>query len=125
MGPVQMLIVGFDGDHFTGEIADELERLREHDLIRVLDVIVVRRGQGAEIDVIEASDAGIAINVIDGSEADLSHLDDASGDDLWNAADSIPPGTTAAIALIEHRWAEGLRDAISNAGGTPLADAWL
>lgn len=125
MGPVQMLIVGFEGDRFTGEIADELERLREHDTIRLLDVIIVRRGEGAEIDVIEASDAGIAVNVIDGSDADLSHLDDASGEDLWNAADEIPPGTTAAIALIEHRWAAGLRDAIEHAGGTPLAEAWL
>ena len=43
----------------------------------------------------------------------------------WYVADAIPPGATAAIALIEHVWAIGLRDAIANAGGVTLADEWI
>jgi hypothetical protein len=45
--------------------------------------------------------------------------------DVWYAADAIPPGTAAAIALIEHRWAIPLRDKIAAAGGFPLADEWI
>jgi hypothetical protein len=40
-------------------------------------------------------------------------------------ADAIPAGTMAAVAVIEHRWAIPLRDAIQRAGGMPPADAWL
>jgi hypothetical protein len=40
-------------------------------------------------------------------------------------ADAIPNGTAAGIALIEHRWAIPLRDAIARAGGIPLADEWI
>jgi hypothetical protein len=38
-------------------------------------------------------------------------------EDVWYAADAIPNGSAAAIALIEHRWAIPLRDAIIDAGG--------
>ena len=43
----------------------------------------------------------------------------------WYVADAIPPGTTAAVALIEHVWASPLRDAIVRAGGLTLADQWI
>ena len=45
--------------------------------------------------------------------------------DMWYVDDAIPPGTAAAIALLDHRWAIGLRDAIREAGGFHLADAWV
>ena len=44
---------------------------------------------------------------------------------VWSIADVIPAGSTAAVALLEHRWAIPIRDAISEAGGVPLADTWL
>ena len=40
-------------------------------------------------------------------------------------ADAIPPGSAAAIALIEHRWAIPFRDAVVRAGGVALADEWI
>ena len=46
-------------------------------------------------------------------------------DEVWYVADAIPPGTSAAVAILEHRWAIPLRDAIEAAGGQALADAWL
>ena len=45
--------------------------------------------------------------------------------EVWYIADSIPPGMTAAIVILEHRWAIPLRNAIANAGGVALADKWL
>ena len=46
-------------------------------------------------------------------------------DEVWYLADAIPNGTSAAIALIEHRWAIPLRDKIVRAGGVALADEWI
>jgi hypothetical protein len=94
-GPVQMLVVGFAGPEFRSEIATEIERLRETDTIPLLDA----------------------------EDADLPHLDDVDSAELWDVADSIPPDPATAIALIEHRWAIGLRDAIQRAGGAAIADA--
>ena len=44
---------------------------------------------------------------------------------VWVLADQIPPGMTAAIAMLEHRWAIPMRDAIEDAGGVVLADEWV
>ena len=46
-------------------------------------------------------------------------------DDVWYMADAIPTGTSAGIALLEHRWAIPLRDAIERAGGKTLVDSWV
>ena len=45
--------------------------------------------------------------------------------EMYDVADSIPPGSAAALALIEHVWAGPLRDAIASAGGTPVSDSWV
>lgn len=44
---------------------------------------------------------------------------------VWYLADAIPPGTSAGIALLEHRWAIPLREAIERAGGNALVDTWI
>ena len=124
MGPVQMLVIGFDGGEFKGEIAGELERLREQDTIRVVDLVVVAKDADGNVSVGEGED-GLALRLLDVTDADLSHLDAVDAADVWEATEAVPPGGAAAVVLIEHRWAIPLRDAIAGAGGVPLADAWL
>ena len=124
MGPVQMLVIGFDGGEFKGEIAAELERLREEDTIRVVDLVVVAKDANGNVSVGEGQD-GLALRLLDVTDADLSHLDAVDAGDVWEATSAVPPGGAAAVVLIEHRWAIPLRDAIAAAGGVPLADAWL
>jgi|1186.fasta_scaffold227453_1 hypothetical protein len=132
LGPVQMLVVGFVDPDFKGEVLAELERLRESDTIRVLDLVVVAKDETGDVRVVELKpeengdgDGRLALKLLDGADVDLSHLDAATPGDLWSPTDAIPAETAAAVALIEHRWAIPLRDAIAGAGGLPLADAWL
>src|SRR5206468_6087979 len=68
-------------------------------------------GAGSE----EGAEAGAAA-------ADGSVLDD---EEVWYLADAIPLGASAAMALIEQRWAIPRRDAILEAGGQTLADTWV
>ena len=46
VGPVQLLVLGFDNAGFHGEIAQELERLRESDTVRVIDALAAQRSLG-------------------------------------------------------------------------------
>jgi hypothetical protein len=50
---------------------------------------------------------------------------DTGDADVWFVADQIPAGTTAAVALIEHRWAIGLKQALQGTGGALLAEEWV
>jgi uncharacterized membrane protein len=148
LGPVQLLVVGFENGKFEGKILAELRRLREHDIIRMVDLLFVNKDEQGDVAKVELSDLsqeeamefgalagallGLGAEGEEGAEAgadagaaaaeDGSILDDA---DAWYLADAIPPGASAAIALIEHRWAIPLRDAIQAAGGQTLADTWV
>jgi uncharacterized membrane protein len=147
-GPVQMLVVGFSEDSLTGKILPELRRLKELDLVRLLDLLVVRKDDEGEITVHQISDLekdeavefGALIGALVGlgtgddevveraAVAGAAELEDGhvfGEESIWYLSDTIPRGTAAAIALIEHRWAIPLRDKIVEAGGLALADEWI
>lgn len=148
-GPVQILVVGFENGEFSGEILAELRRLREHDIVRLVDLLFVAKDESGEIEAVEHSELaegeaeafgalagallGLGAAGEQGAEAGAA-LGAAAVEDrgsvinpenVWFLADAIPPGTSAGIALLEHRWAIPLRDAIEGAGGETLVDTWI
>ena len=56
MGPVQLLVVGFHEGKFSGEILEELRRLREADIVRLVDLLFVTKDEDGNISAIEHSD---------------------------------------------------------------------
>ena len=56
LGPVQLLVVGFDRPDFSGEVLAELERLRESDAVRVIDLLVVRKDADGVVRRLDHSD---------------------------------------------------------------------
>jgi uncharacterized membrane protein len=150
MGPVQLLVVGFDDPEFKGDILAELGPLRDSDVVHLVDLLVVRKDEDGKVEHVQRSDLtadeaeelGATVGALIGFGAggeDVAEagaalaaagVDEAGGhvlseDDFWYVDDAIPNGSAAAIALIEHRWAIGLRDAIREAGGFHVADAWV
>ena len=148
IGPVQLVVLGFEGNSFTGEILAELRRLRDHDVIRLIDLLFVSKDESGEVSVMEASDLtqeeamefgatvgaliglgeageqGAVAGAVAGAEAlEDGHVFDEH--EIWYVTDSIPNGSSAAVALLEHRWAIPLRDAMQNAGGTLLDESWV
>src|SRR6201981_56269 len=55
IGPVQLIVLGFDHPEFHGEIIAELERLRESDTVRVIDALAVHKDSEGEIEVAHLS----------------------------------------------------------------------
>ena len=144
-GPVQMLVLEFDRTRFDGEIMPELERLNESGVIRLIDLLFVTKRDGeveshraSDLSQEEAEDFGAVVGALVGvgagkdleSSADAGAEAGADGhvigeDEVWYLADAIPDGSSAAIALIEHRWAIPLRDKLMAADGVVLADEWV
>jgi uncharacterized membrane protein len=148
IGPVQMLMLGFEDPKFQGEILKELKRLKDADIVRVIDAAVVRKNEDESVEILHTSDLtteeaqefgavvgaliGLGMDGEEGMEAGAAAGAVAMEDgkvfdekEIWYAADAIPTGTATAIALLEHRWAIPLRDAIMRAGGFVLADEWI
>lgn len=148
VGPIEVVVLGFEGEAEFGEIREELERLRDNDVLRLVDLMAVRHREHGVIETIQLSDLGddealafgAAIGALIGlgaaGEAGLEagavwgmremadgHLFDEGTS--WALAERIPEGTSAVIALLEHRWRIPVRDAVRRAGGFPLAAGWL
>src|SRR5688572_13853428 len=49
IGPVQLIVLGFQNPDFHGEIIDELERLRASDTVRVIDALAVYKDADGQI----------------------------------------------------------------------------
>jgi hypothetical protein len=147
---VQILVVGFDDPQFTGKTLEELKRLKDSDVIRLIDLLVLRKDENGELERYHSSDLseselqefGATVGALIGfgmgggddetiteaavvGSAAVPNALDSETRGQWFVDDAIPNGTAAAVALIEHRWAIGLREAIRDANGFHLADAWI
>src|SRR3954469_22416522 len=149
IGPVQLIVIGFNHPEFHGEIIAELERLRESDTVRVIDALAVHKDAEGEIEVVHLSnlsrdeaielgskigaliglgiegEEGMEAGAVAGAEAAADGVSVFSDDDAWDILEDIPNDTAAALVLLEHHWAVPLRDAVMRAGGFRLSDGFI
>jgi hypothetical protein len=134
MGPVQVLVVGFDQPKFSGEVLAEFARLREAGIIRLLDVLLVERAEDGSFDTLAAPaelgpESGALAAALLGDATGRAVAGQATGEvasaSQWSLSDAVPRGSVAGVALIEHLWASPLLGAMQRAGGTPLEETWL
>jgi hypothetical protein len=133
-GPIEVLGVEFDGQaRFDGRIAEELERLEDESVVKVLAVLLVHKdATTSELQALdlEAAADGEVTDVLAGNGAAAEHstLLDALGlslEDVHDMAAGLSPGTSAGLILLEHLWARDLRDAIRATHGTPFLDGFV
>ena len=115
-GPVEYLIIGFEGNKFKGEIIPALTQLLDQGLIRILDLAVISKDAEGNVLLFEPSelmdDASLTLAEMEGEHDDM-----LSEDDLLLAAEELDNNTTAAAMLFENVWAGRFAQAVRNAGG--------
>ena len=120
LGPLEYLVVGFEGNRFTGQILRELRAARDKGIIRVVDLLVLTKDESGNLAAMELSDlSGEEAEQLGPITGDLLQVFEP--DDVEAAASNIPTNSSAGLLLFEHTWAVGLKEAIMNAGGIPLA----
>jgi uncharacterized membrane protein len=148
IGPVQLLVLGFNEPEFKGEILAELDRLKENDVVRVIDALGVYKDAEGEVSALRASNLteeqagefGAVVGALvgfgaageEGAEAGAAAgaaAMEAGGafdeDQIWDVIDEIPENSAAVVMLLEHRWAIPLRNAVYKAGGFPVSDGFV
>ncbi|MDV9193013.1 DUF6325 family protein [Streptomyces sp. SR27] len=118
MGPVDYLIVEFPGSRMTGEGFPLLVDLVDRGIIRVLDLLFVRKDEDGSVSVLELRDMGgeIDLSVFEGASSgllDQSDIDDAGG--------ALEPGNSAGIIVYENVWAAPFARAMRRGGGQVVA----
>ena len=148
LGPIQMLTLAFPGNRFNGEILPELDRLKGEGIVRVIDMLVVRKDSQGHALVATASDldfeeatalgsyfgalAGLASGGAEGFDrgaiAGAAELADGhvfDEDDIFRVTQALDPNTSAVMILLEHTWARALLDAVARADGIELMNEWI
>jgi uncharacterized membrane protein len=120
IGPVEILVVGFPGNEFNGEVAPALAELVQSGLIRVIDLVFVTKDADGEVVGVELSDIDESV-----SAAFQPHVEEPSGiladEDIEDLGAELAPNSSAAILVFEHLWATKFRDAVVGSGGELVA----
>ena len=150
IGPMQLIVLGFNHPDFHGEVIAELERLHENGMVRVIDSLAVYKDAdgdlevehlsnltqdeaielgskigaliGLGIDGEEGMEVGAAAGAEEAAEEGINVFGDA---DEWDVLEDIPNDSAAALILLEHHWAVPLRDAIARANGFRISDGFI
>ena len=149
IGPVQLIVLGFEHPNFHGEVIAELERLHENGMVRVIDSLAVYKDADGDLEVEHLSNlteaeaievgskigalVGLGIDGEEGMEAGAAAGAEQAaeeginvfGGDEWDVLEDIPNDSAAALILLEHHWAVPLRDAIARANGFRISDGFI
>jgi len=118
IGPIDSVLLDFDAEQPLGEVTDALLRLIDAGLIRLYDIVTIRKdaaGEVAGIDVADLDDR-VGLAALAGARSGL--LDD---DDIAEAGAVMAPGTAALLLLYENAWAAPVVAATRRAGGVAFA----
>ena len=120
LGPVDWIVVEFPGSKFNGQIAPALLDLVERDLIRVLDLLVLKKDDDGSLEAFELSDLDQGeVGDLRTYEAELAML--LSEEDVTSLGAAIEPGSSAAVLVWENTWAAPFASAVRRAGGQLVA----
>ena len=120
LGPVDWIVVEFPGSKFNGQIAPALRDLVERDLIRVLDLLVLKKDADGSLEAFELSDLDEGeIGGLRTYESELAML--LSEEDVTSLAAAIEPGSSAGVLVWENTWAAPFASAVRRSGGQLVA----
>jgi uncharacterized membrane protein len=120
MGPIDYLVVEFPGNKMTGEAFPLLVDLVDQGIVRILDLVFVRKD-------IDGSVLGLELSDLDGDgELDLAVFEGVSSgllgdDDIQEAGEVLQPGSSAGILVFENVWAGPFAAAVRRSGGQLVA----
>jgi len=120
LGPVDWIVVEFPGSRFNGQIGQALVDLVERDLVRVLDLLVLKKDADGSLEAFELSDLDEGeVGGLRAYESELAML--LSEEDVTSLAAAIEPGSSAGVLVWENTWTAPFASAVRRSGGQLVA----
>jgi uncharacterized membrane protein len=147
-GPLQLFVIGFSGNHFSGEIFPAIDEARQKGIIRLIDYIFVMRDESGKIASAKGTDLGkkemnffetvlgalkgFGMAGLEGAKAGVSNVAEfgehdfgISEQDLQDIVGYIPKNSSALLLIVEHIWAKKIKQSLVNANGTMIAQGMI
>ncbi|MHA7283636.1 DUF6325 family protein [Arthrobacter sp. TMS2-4] len=121
VAPIDFVLLEFSADRLTGDAAPALMDLVDRGVIRLFDLLIIRKAEDGTVDIVEFSDplserggfstfAGASSGILD-------------QEDIRQATEAMTPGTVAALIVYENTWAARFVAAVRASGGELIASA--
>jgi len=121
-GPVEILVIAFPGNQFSGTILPELEKVVASETITIIDGLLVSSDESGVVSFLEIEE----LTTGSGEIALAGVLERVEGlisdEDVAELTSNLEPNSSAAILVFEHTWMKPLRDAVLDSGGVLLED---
>lgn len=119
LGPIEIIVVGFPENQFTGEIAPALADLVESGIVRIVDLVFITKDDDGEVAALELNELDDQVSAQYVTLA--AELDALIGEeDIEDFGEQLDPGSSIALLVVEHVWAKGFADAVAGSGGVLL-----
>jgi hypothetical protein len=120
IGPVDYAIIAFPGNQFRGEIGPALADLVDSGTIRIIDIAFVLKDEGGNTVAMELTELDADVQAaLESAGVEVGGL--FNEDDLMDAADGLPPNSSAAVLVWENVWARKVTQSMRDAGGELVA----
>jgi len=121
LGPVDYLVVEFPAgqQNFTGEAAEELLRLHDAGVVRVMDLIIIAKGEDGTI---MAQELGDLEDMGELGRLETELAETLAEADVLHFGGVMAPGSVGAVLVYENLWAAPFGSAVRHAGGQLLAN---
>ncbi len=121
LGPVDYLVVEFPAGHqnFTGEAAEELLRLHDAGVIRVMDLVFIGKGDDGTV---MAEELGNLEDMGEFARLETELAETLAEEDVLKFGEVMAPGSLGAVLVFENLWAAKFGSAVRRAGGQLIAN---
>ena len=116
-GPVDLYLVGFEGDRPSPGVLEAIAELIEGGEIRLLDLLVISRHEDGAVYVTEFEDVSEEYGF---GTVELEAVGLVADEDAKELAEGIPPGSSGALLAVELLWAKRLASRFAESGGVVL-----
>jgi hypothetical protein len=124
MGPVDYLVVAFPTDRMTGEAFPLLVDLVDRGIIRILDLVFLRKDEDGTVTTLTQVDLD-RMKVLEAALFDGAASGLLGPDDVNEAAAALDPGTAAGVLVYENVWATPFAAALRRSGGQLVASGHI
>ncbi len=122
LGPIEMVVLGFPGSRFTGEITPAIIDLVDRQIVNLIDALFIAKDDNGDVLFVELEEMtdDPALGTL--ASYFTARLDLLSADDVEDLVEDLEPGSSALALVFEHTWMRPVREAIVNSGGYLITD---
>ena len=120
-GPIDYIVVGFEGNKFGGSILKALGDAVDAGVIRLVALALVMKDESGQVKSMTVGESGDDY-MVEFSEKYVTNTDEVGQGDIDEVAELLNPNTAAGLLVIEQLWAKPLKEALLNANGVLIAE---